>query len=370
MKKDGIIIVGSFQNPKNPKIFGGIAKSCDEILSSNLFAKFEIIKIDSTSKSVPPPSLFIRLIFAVKRIFQFSFKLIYKNPSACLLFCSDGWSATEKGIMLMISKGYGTPCIIFPRAGNLMTQAESTPSFNFILKKLFSFCDIFLCQGENWKKFAINSLKINKDKIEIVPNWTATSELIELGLNRKIVMKKELEILFVGWIIKEKGILELLNSFQRLINKNYKVRLKLIGDGDYRDYIKAFSVKNKLDNLISVSGWIQKKELLEIYKNSDIFVLPSWNEGMPNALIESLSSGLPSIATSVGVIEDYFFNNKDLLIIPVKNENKLTKALEKLIIDINFRKKISKNGFDKAKEKFSKTKGLSKLVTVINKLIK
>jgi hypothetical protein len=174
MQKDKILIVGSFQKPGKQKIFGGIAKSCDEILNSKSFSEFDIITIDSTSLSVPPPNYLIRLIFASKRIIELILKLSFKKPACCLFFCSDGSSAIEKGLMILISKIFGIKCLIFPRAGNLINQVKQNHLFKFFIKNLFKKADKFLCQGENWKKFAIEILKINNSKLEVVPNWTAT----------------------------------------------------------------------------------------------------------------------------------------------------------------------------------------------------
>ena len=108
-------------------------------------------------------------------------------------------------------------------------------------------------------------------------------------------------------MIKEKGISELLKSFKDIISKNYKVKLLIIGDGQYATEINQFIIKNNLDDLINISGWLNSKDLLKAYKQA-YFILPSWQEGMPNALIEALATGLPSISTSVGVIKNYFID--------------------------------------------------------------
>ena len=369
MKKDRILIVGSFQKPEKQKIFGGIAKSCYEILNSKSFSEFDIITIDSTSLSVPPPNYIIRLIFALKRIIQLIIKLSFEKPACCLFFCSDGSSAIEKGLMIIISKIFGIKCLIFPRAGNLINQVKRNQVFKFYIKNLFKQADKFLCQGEDWQKFALEILKINNSKLEVVPNWTATEELLKLGIDRKINSNKELQLLYVGWLIKEKGISELLKSFKDIISKNYKVKLLIIGDGPYATEINQFIIKNNLHELINISGWLNSKDLLEAYKQSDIFILPSWQEGMPNALIEALATGLPSISTSVGVIKNYFIDKNHILIVPPKNENKLTKAIEKLILDVNFRIKLSKNGFNQVQEVFNSNKGLSNLAILIKSTI-
>ena len=74
---------------------------------------------------------------------------------------------------------------------------------------------------------------------------------------------------------------------------------------------------------------------------------------MPNALIESISCGIPSVVSPVGVIPDFLENAKSCLFCLPKDKNNLEKTIEKLINDVNLRKKISKNAFLVAKKNFS-----------------
>ena len=77
---------------------------------------------------------------------------------------------------------------------------------------------------------------------------------------------------------------------------------------------------------------------------------------MPNSLIESLASGLPSIVTSVGSIPDYVINNKTALLIESKNKSEIQNALLKLLTDFNLRKKLAKNGPILAESSFSEAR--------------
>ena len=186
MKKDRISIWDHFKNQKN-KNFWRFAKSCYEILNSKSFSEFDIITIDSTSLSVPPPNYIIRLIFASKRIIQLIIKLSFEKPACCLFFCSDGSSAIEKGLMIIISKIFGIKCIIFPRAGNLINQVKRNQVFKFYIKNLFKQADKFLCQGEDWKKFALEILKIDNSKKLF---QTDSTKILKLELIEKSIQIK------------------------------------------------------------------------------------------------------------------------------------------------------------------------------------
>ena len=369
MKKQKLLIVGSFP-PVNRNVYGGIAKSSEILIQSKYFSKFNIIKLDSSQISNPPPSLPIRFLLSFIRFIKFILIIVYKKPKIGLIFCSDGFSAIEKGLMILTLKVLGIKSLIFPRAGNLISQSKNSNIFRTIIRFLFNKADVFLCQGEKWKKFAVNSLNINPNRTKIISNWSATDNLFKIGEDRIINNTNEItEILYVGWLEKEKGIKELIEAVKTIYSNNKSVRLTLVGDGKIRKYVEEFTIKNRLNGIIQIKGWLSSKEIERYLRRSNIFILPSWKEGMPNALIEALAAALPVITTSVGVINDYLVNNSSAIIVEPKEVNKITKSLEKLINDYNLRKKLSKNGFLVAKTNFSTETSLKKLSKIISEIL-
>jgi len=364
--KNKILIIGSFPTYEKG-IYGGIAQSCKILLKSNTFSKYEISTIDSSQKIKPKPSILTRLFYAFRRISYLIFSLIFNRPKLNLIFCSDGLSAFEKGLMVLISRFFKVKSIIFPRAGNLINQTNKSKFFSRIIKFMFTRADVFLCQGKTWYDYAKESLKIDKKKIQIISNWTATENLIRIGLERKsLKISSKLNILFVGWLEKEKGINEILNVLIKLRNNKYNFTITFIGNGKMKNQIELFIKENNLLDKVFLMGWLDSEKIIEHYKKSDIFILPSWQEGMPNSLIEALASGLPSIVSSVGVIPDYLTDNIHAKIIPPKN----TLALESAIISLNdnleLRNKLSKNGFLLAKTLFLSKTSLKKLSSIID----
>ena len=114
MKKQKLLIVGSFP-PGNRNIYGGIAKSSEILIQSEYFSKFNIIKLDSSQISNPPPSLPIRLLLSFIRFIRFIFIILFKTKNWFNL-CSDGFSAIEKGLMILTMWVLGIKSLIFPRA--------------------------------------------------------------------------------------------------------------------------------------------------------------------------------------------------------------------------------------------------------------
>ena len=115
----------------------------------------------------------------------------------------------------------------------------------------------------------------------------------------------------MGWLERERGVFEILNSIKDLDTSNFSFSFTFVGDGKAMKKAKDFVVKNQLSEKVFFEGWVLNEKLGEYYKNADIFILPSWAEGMPNSLIEALSCDLATIVSNVGLIPNYLTNNEN-----------------------------------------------------------
>ena len=111
-----------------------------------------------------------------------------------------------------------------------------------------------------------------------------------------------------GVLNQGKNIEVLINSLPRIEMKN--LHLLIVGDGSteadfqYRDFLKARAKELKVEERVIFTGWLEKEELWKIYLASDLFILPSLSEGMPNAMLEALGSGLPCMGSNIPGIKD------------------------------------------------------------------
>lgn len=373
MLKPKLLIVGSFpfmrKDFEENKYFGGIVSSSSVIINSEAFSHYELIMIDSSQNSNPIPSLFIRLIKAIKRIILLLHKLIIFRPDASLIFAAGGASAFEKGIMIILCELFKSKALIFPRAGSLIEQTSKNYFFNITIRFLYNRSSIFLCQGPKWEEYALNTLKIPASKVLTINNWTATNELLEIGNKRKYYNDDKAKILFVGWLEDFKGVFELLNVIKIILQENSNLTMTFVGDGSAMQKAKKIVKDSNLGNSIKFLGWKSGNELSECYAANNIFVLPSWSEGLPNAVIEAMAAGLSVISTNVGTIPEVFTNNENLILVSPKNEKQLLKSLKEIISDHEFRIKIAKNGHIFSKQRFSSEKVLSELSKCIQNIV-
>lgn len=362
MKHKKLLIVGGFRPNPSKGIGGGVLTSCMKLLDSQIVDKFEIHTLDSTSKSNPPPSLAVRGGWSVLRLLEFFYIMTVKRPDNVLLFTADGMSFVEKGVMATFADFFGAQPFIFLRANMLLTQLERKKIFRWLGRFLITRRTVFLCQGASVKNNICKNLGHSLDRAHVIPNWTAN---VEAALPTKIV-NKEFHLVFVGWVVREKGVFDLLDAFQFLVSKIPNSQLSIIGAGGDLETLRQEVQRRELCSHISMYGWVERSVIPQLLSSCDVFVLPSESEGMPNSVIEAMSVGLPVVTTPVGVMPDYFTNDKDIVFVDPHNVEGLGEALLDLYEKPAKRKAIAACGRTLVESTFSPEVAIDRLISVLN----
>ena len=368
LKKAKVFIVGGFPSPSK-KIYGGQVTACNRLIESSFADSYSLRTLDSSQISVPPPHLIVRSLFAFKRIISYSASLIFFRPDVSIIFLGDGASAVEKGVMVCFSRLLRVPVMVFPRAGAIIDQYYSSRWFAVFIRLSIGCSSVFLCQGLSFQKFAINELGFKPESAPVIPNWTASEEHLHIGAQKKYQQKKDCQkILFIGHMEDFKGVLDLLNAILILRKTQISFHVILSGEGGALTTASNFVELHKLQSYVTFTGWIDKKTKAILLDTCEIFVLPSWSEGLPNAMIEAMSAGLACVVTKVGMIEDYVVNGRDALIVNPKDPIGLAEAIKTLLLDQQAREIISKNGSLLARSNFTLESGVRKLSDEVERI--
>nr|WP_284676550.1 glycosyltransferase [Vibrio sinus] len=173
-------------------------------------------------------------------------------------------------------------------------------------------------------------------------------------------------IAFVGWLEIEKGVRELLQACEKLAKFGLSFTCLLAGDGTQKQWALDFIERHGLNGKVKLQGWLGDNELLEHYRCADIFVLPSWKEGMPNSLIEAMSSGLCPVVTSVGIIPDFVRDYEHGLLVEPRSAESLYEALKALIETPELQVECARAAHKLAQE-FEKNRVIPRLCDIMEK---
>lgn len=227
----------------------------------------------------------------------------------------------------------------------------------FIIKKILSIClkNVFSKMASKARfALSIGPALLEKYVKSNIPTYATTNHLLtEDDYPTDIVIKEITEpinILFVGHIHNRKGLKYLFEALKMFNQQGRKFVLRIAGKGELQEYLVKYAKENGYGEKVLFLGQIKHgPDLFELYKQSDIFVLPSIAaEGVPRVTHEAMAFCCPVIATDIGSIKWQLDGGAGLVIKP-RDSNAIFNALIKLIEDDKFRKEIIIRAYNKSK---------------------
>jgi len=195
----------------------------------------------------------------------------------------------------------------------------------------------------------INYWKVPREKIAYIPNGVDTEFFKPISS----VKKSDNVILFVGNLVKDKGVDVLLKAFAKCKSRVKDLRLIIVGEGPLRNSLEKTVKFLGLSESIRFLGRVTHEELVNIYNMASVTVLPSRYESFGLVLVESMACGTPVIATATEGARDIVTHGVDGFLVPINDIDSLANAICKLIENPELRKQMGKNARRKAEKKFS-----------------
>lgn len=227
-------------------------------------------------------------------------------------------------------------------------------------KEYYTLSDKIICLNQSTKDQLICEYEIAAYKIEILKNGIKTKKIDKNLLQRESIRQNlgfnlnEKIILFVGRLEKKKGVFNLLKVFETAYNKDKLLRLILVGEGNYSEFLDK---QRSLYGVISITGFISKERLEEIYQIADIGVLPSLNEQQPFVVLEMVNNEIPLIMSDIKPLQDLLTNEECLHLSFDISDNKTCEStadeILSLINNVEKCKNLSLNAKKRLKEEYS-----------------
>lgn len=147
-------------------------------------------------------------------------------------------------------------------------------------------------------------------------------------------------ILFLARVEKDKGIYEAVEAFKIIKSKYSNAEFTVAGNGFELDSVKQYVEDNKIPGVF-FPGDVRGERKKEVFNGADIYLFPSYYEGMPNSVLEAMGMGLPIVTRNVGGLKDFFENGQMGYITDSYNPEEFALLIEKLYTNIPLREKIA-----------------------------
>lgn len=191
---------------------------------------------------------------------------------------------------------------------------------------------------------------LNPDEVLVVGN--CIDEKFFFPKKRKSQNDKKY-ILFAGSMDREKGLFDLVDCGRYICSERSDISFILAGSGRDLNKLKRKARKAGLQDRFKFLGQVEKDQLVKLYQNATLFVLPSYHEGLPTVLLEAMSCGLPVIATDVRGNRDVISDGENGILVPQRAPKKLAEAIRNLLDDEKTKKTLSENARKTIEEKYT-----------------
>ncbi len=228
---------------------------------------------------------------------------------------------------------------------------------NIIIKSLDK-TNLIITVGQEWYNVFI---KLTATNVVIVHNFI---EVPDENLYNPVSEN----IVTTGYVGQRKGYYDLIEAIPKIIEKFPKYKFSFCGNGEV-EQIKERLIEKQINDNVELTGWLSKKQIFQKLKSSSIYVLPTYNEGMPLAILEAMSFGLPIITTKVGAIPSLINENENGIFVRPGNIAEISNALINLIDNEELRMQISNNNYQKIKESYSIESGMNQIIAHYKSII-
>ena len=307
------------------------------------------------NKLIAAPLYVYQYLKFIWQLLIFKPDVVNLNPSLCY----D--AVIRDGIFLLISKAFNKKVIIFWHGWKVEFEDVIEKKYLKFFKSVFEKADAFVILSSTVKE----KLKQWGFSQPVYATTTKVDNYLinELDINNK---KQTHRMLFLGRLEENKGIFETLRAFQIAQKKYPNITLTYAGNGQDEKILKKTV---EAENIINVhfSGFIRNTEKISKLLDADIFILPSYTEGMPTVVLEAMAFGVPVITRPVGGIPDFFIENKMGYLIQSKDPKDFADKIELLYSNKIKWSEVSKYNHQYALANFMASDIAAKMVSLYEK---
>lgn len=245
--------------------------------------------------------------------------------------------------------------------------------FGFYSLKEFDFNNNMITISEALKKEHI-AAGFSESNISVIPRGISPELINNRGRSITASNEKQVKLLYVGRIIREKGVHTAISAVGYLVNhlgvKN--IQFDLFGNGNdaYIENLKISINSLKIEKHVKFHGKIDRSQLFKLYRDYDLFLLPStFEEPFGVVLIEAMSQGVPIVATDTGGIPEVITHEVNGLLVSPENSIQMAEAVKRLIDNPLLAQEISNNGIKIVQKKFNQNRIIVLIENYLKKTI-
>lgn len=377
MQQNKILIVGPL-----PPTVGGITTCILNILNSDLNEKYKFIPFTTSRptqnlvKDVYDYTLMFHIglkyliraaLTTLHHIIVFPFVLAKRNPKIVHIHTTDYWPFWESSFYIFISKMFHRKVVLHIHATSFDKFYQNSNSLiKHLIKRTLNITDKTIVLSSRSKSFFAKL--VPEHRLKVIPNSVKCA--LFNNETQRHVKSNVVKVLFIGGTeAKRKGMYDVLRAIPIVAEKyGSNILFVFVGKCDV-EKIKAICKEKNISDYVEILGYIETEEKVKVIVSSDIYVLPSYSEGLPVTILEAMAAGLPIISTPVGSIPEVIEEGVNGYLIKPGDYYGLAEKILILAKDAHLRQTMGKKNVEKIKTQYNEKIVMQKLKDVYNSFL-
>jgi glycosyltransferase involved in cell wall biosynthesis len=353
-----------------PPPIGGVATYYKSLLGSSLPKRVDLIFVQTSTHnrelSQSGRATFSNLIAAFRDICRFSRAILYHRPKICHIGTTFGLSFLKHSVCVGIARACRCRVLLHPHCSLSVLYLDQPVWWRWFFRRVIQLSNGVIALSSEWKHV---SQIVPGSRVYLLHNAIDLSSYQCIANERLHHPRNNgaFHILYLGYIGQAKGSFDLLDTARNFLAKGIKVTFDLVGN-ELKPGELAL-LKNQIDaahisDIIRTHPPVGGAEKLSWYRYADIFIYPSYSEGMPMAVIEAMASGLPVVASNVGGLPDLVRDGVNGILVQPGCSDELTIALDEIFRQPQLLNSMGEKSAQIAREQYDIEQHVAKLIEI------
>jgi glycosyltransferase involved in cell wall biosynthesis len=284
----------------------------------------------------------VNVYYLLKHLALWIYELLRYRPDIAHYPITSYWNMEKSLIFLCVAKALGSKTVAHLHGGAFKVFWRELKGWRFRLAvRLLSYVDQVVVLSKEWQYFVEGEMPVKR--VSVVNNPIDKAFEVVATRTARSVAKR---VLFVGSLGKNKGVYDIVRCVGRMKVAGWKeFMVQLVGEEDRMgdlERIKALIRKEKVAEFFEFLGPLYGRGKIEVFREADVFVLPSYYENFPLVIIEAACAGLPIITTKVGALPEFFEHKRSVVFVEAGDVDSLAKSLAELLSNYSLRVSLGK----------------------------
>jgi len=250
-------------------------------------------------------------------------------------------SVPRKSLFIAWAQLLGLPVVAHHHGAEFIEEYDRRgPLYRRLVRWCVHSVDHNLVLGRPWQAFLVERLGVPTDHVSLLYNAIADPGRRPTP---EPLRHRPARLVLIANLSPRKGVSELLQAVERLVAEGRDIDLRLLGGGQVARYREEAAARG-LAGRCRFDGWVGPATVRQALQEADLFILPSFNEGLPMAILEALGTGVPVVTAPVGSIPEVLADGRTARLVAPGDAEGLARALAGLLDDAAARQSLADQG--------------------------